>query len=774
MQIVVRFLVLLTIFLWPFGASADTIKVTVGELNAALLSADTAADSIRGMVYEHIRHALDESGIGVRPDSLLLQEHYSNEVVEGGCNNTVIQHLDLDVAVKNNTEFSFTLDSLYDPISVSTRLEAGINAEGRAKQVLGFRLGSCQQLASDSFDIRADGIMVLDLTATLTLNPTWPSPSTLRLQPKLVISGDLRSRSIRVDVDDSVFRKLLESFLQNEVDAKFSVSEFNRQVDNLQRQIDQQIADDFTDGSLTLELPVAEDAQVIALYRQLQPDARFPHSLAYLQDNWYKIIGAIIADDQAALSTILEGSVACEAGNLLRTNLPAHSLFSMASGSCDVSEPFESGLYFSDSDCQNQLRYEQTNLADYCNVALDKNRLGNAASFPETLQSWVRSPGTAFDISVLPLTGSQPYSLRERYKTVDTGAGQCQLEMRVYDQTPGSSRDKPVLIAWHGGSWQNRGSGFLGVETMATHFTNAGFVVFAPFYRLIGSKDGSPECHNANFEQVLEDTNDAFDWVVNNADKFGGAGKPLVFGQSAGGHLAASIAVHRWAEVDRAILFYAPLDFQDFAEHLIANPGANPAGQRVVESISGSSLENVDFTSDLIQSNRLPAIVSEAPELYPPMFMLHGEMDSLLPYRQSVLMCSALRGDSNLMSLGVSLSGYKRQISCGDNNSQLHLIAEGEHTLDLCIAPGLCFSGSEQSAAATKESMQQMLRFATVRVGADQAIGGGVGGGTWIVGLTLLMAWFRLMQLNLALTPAARSLLTMVCFKSQGKKLKER
>ena len=28
---------------------------------------------------------------------------------------------------------------------------------------------------------------------------------------------------------------------------------------------------------------------------------------------------------------------------------------------------------------------------------------------------------------------------------------------------------------------------------------------------------------------------------------------------------------------------------------------------------------------------------------------------------------------------------------------------EGEHALDLCIAPGLLFSGSEQSAAATKE-----------------------------------------------------------------------
>lgn len=746
LQIVVRFLVLLTVLLWPFSASAETIKVTVGELNAALLSADNAADSVRSLVYERIRRQLAESGIGVRPDSLLFQERYSNELVEGGCNNTVIQHLDLNITVKNDTEFSFALSSLHDPISVGARLEADINAEGRAKQTFGIRLGSCQQIASDSFEVNADGDMALSLIATLTLNPTWPSPSTLSLRPKLEISGELLSKNIRVDVDDSVFRKLLESFLQDEVDEKFSVSAFKQQIASLQQQLDQQIVGNFNNGELTLELPAAEDAQVLALYRLLQPDARFPHSLTYLQDNWYQILAAIVADDQQTLSMILEGSVACEAGNLLQTNLPAHSLYSMASGTCEIVEPVESGQYFGDRDCQTELRYQQTNLADFCNVALNENRLGNAASFPNSLNTWTRSPGTTFDISALPLSGSQPYSLRVPYKSVDSDSGQCQLEMRIYDQTPGSSIDKPVLIAWHGGSWQNRGSGFLGVETMATHFTNAGFVVFAPFYRLIGNKDGNPECHNADFDQVLADTNDAFDWVVSNATAYGGSGKPIVFGQSAGGHLAASMAVNRWAEVKKAILFYAPLDFQDFAEQLIANPSANPAGQRILESISGSSLENIDFASPLIQSNRFPAIVSQTPELYPPMFILHGEMDSLLPYRQSVLMCDALLGDSDnsLIPLGVSLSGYKREISCGNNGSQLHLIAEGEHTLDLCIAPELCLAGSEQSVAATKESMQKMLRFASAGPSLDQA-GGGSGGGssTWIAWLVLPVLWIR-------------------------------
>ncbi len=742
-----RLLVLLICLLSPVGISADTIKVTVGELNEALMRADDAADSIRNLVLERIRRELDESEIGVRPNSLLLQERYTNEVVEGGCSNTVIQNLDLYVALKNDTEFSFTLKSLNDPIQISTRVSADIDAVGRAKQTVGIRLGSCKELATDRFDISAEGGMVIDLTASLRLNPTWPSPSILQLQPELQLSGELVSRNIRVDVDDSVFRSLIESFLQDEVDANFSSDEFNQQIANLQRQIDQQIAEELTDGGLTLQLPDANDAQVVALYRQLQTDARFPHSLAYLQDNWFEILGAIIVDDQQALAKILESAVACEAGNLLKTNLPVHALYSMSSGSCVVTEPTVSGRYFSDDQCLNELAYEQTNLANFCTVALDQNRLGNAASFPENLGAWARSPGTAFDIGTLPLSGLQPYSRREHYKSVDTDAGECQLEMRVYDQTPGSSLNKPLLIAWHGGSWQNR-SGYLGIENIATHLTNAGFVVFAPFYRLIGSKDGNPECHNANFDQILEDANDAFDWVVNNAENYGGVGKPLVFGQSAGGHLAASIAVLRWAEVERAILFYSPLDFQHYAEHLIANPGVYPEGERIFESISGGSLESVDYSSDLIQSNRFPVMVSRAPELYPPMFMIHGEVDGLVPFQQSVLMCNALNGDANDNLIGVSLSGYKRELNCGDNGSQLHLIAEGEHVLDLCIAPDVCFSGSEKSVEATRDSMQKMIRFAKARVNLDQASSGGVGtngggSGTWLIGLMMLVGWFR-------------------------------
>jgi|GEM_PF-6761288 len=69
----------------------------------------------------------------------------------------------------------------------------------------------------------------------------------------------------------------------------------------------------------------------------------------------------------------------------------------------------------------------------------------------------------------------------------------------------------------------------------------------------------------------------------------------------------------------------------------------------------------------------------------------------------------------------ISLLDQKQVRQCGTNGSELHLIAQGEHTLDLCIAPGLCFSGDQASADAVNESMQQMLRFASVSPLSDPA-----------------------------------------------------
>jgi len=200
-------------------------------------------------------------------------------------------------------------------------------------------------------------------------------------------------------------------------------------------------------------------------------------------------------------------------------------------------------------------------------------------------------------------------------------------------------------------------------------------VVFAPFYRLVHDSDGSAECHNASFGELLTDVTDAFNWVQQNSESYGATGKPVVFGQSAGGHLAAYLAVQYPAEVERAALFYAPTDFSDFGGQIQRGEYTNNTGISIMRRVTGKG--------------------------------------GPVPY------------DFNTASVS-------RSFACDDRGSQLYLIAEGEHTLDLCLSDELCFAGSPASAAATGNVIQQMLNWASADdvVGyAPGAIRVGVGGG---------------------------------------------
>jgi len=66
---------------------------------------------------------------------------------------------------------------------------------------------------------------------------------------------------------------------------------------------------------------------------------------------------------------------------------------------------------------------------------------------------------------------------------------------------------------------------------------------FAPFYRLIGTEEGNAACNEATLSDVLGDAYDALDWVQANGVRNGIEGKPALFGQSAGGHTLAVLAV---------------------------------------------------------------------------------------------------------------------------------------------------------------------------------------------------------------------------------------
>jgi acetyl esterase/lipase len=696
-------------------AQAGTVSITLEDLGNALQLANENPYAVNRLVLDTIQSQLDRTQLQFQQGDILYQQHISEQVIQGGCSSTLLNHMDTNVRIQANTSVSLLLESLSDPVTITLDLRTRIEASGRVQQTFGFRFNGCHRVGRDSFEFDAGGPLHISIQLTLQMHPEFITPTTLRLQPEISITGQLESWRINVDVDGSLLRSQLEHQLEREIEGAFSPGRIRAELDKLQASANARLADIAPGGFLDIQFPEPDANQVIALHRLLSADSRFTLTLDYVNRHRNELLVAMLMDDQDAIDSLLGNAAACEAAAALQLPLPHLPLAAHLATGCSLTQVNDAAPpYYSDSRCLDTVDFIDTDMTDYCDVVLDEGRLGNAAADVTTLNLWSLSPGTRLNISALPIDGNnQPFTQRLNYKTVQTEYGECQLEMRVYSMHPGVSGQRP-LIALHGGSWQQRASGFIGIEATASHFVNTGFVVFAPFYRLIGSEDGNAECNNAGIEEILADASDALDWVQANSQRFGANGKPVVFGQSAGGHLAASLAVNRADEIDRAVLFYAPTDFRDFADQIQRGTYSGSQGRRIMQAVTGENIDEVDLNSPLIAANSFPAIIARQPgSYYPPMFILHGEADALLPHRQSVRMCNALAGnaESGPASLEYNLTSLRKITQCGTWGSELHLIAEGEHALDICAGEELCNAGSAESVATVADSMQRMLHW---------------------------------------------------------------
>ena len=726
-------------------ARAESIAITIDDLVNALNSSASEPDAVRRLLLETIQIRFDELDIELTDNTLLLTNQITDQIVEGGCNSTRIRNLTTEIALTGESGIRIGIESLNDPIELSLRVAAQIDAVGRAQQIFGFRLGDCIEVGSDNFDFTVVGPLDLQLDLSIALNPQLLDEDTFRITPTVALDGELLESDISVDVDDSLLRGILESYLQDEIDDIFSPGRLRDELTDLQASLNSSLMRELTDGFLDIELPPSDDEQIRALYELLTPQARFPLTSEFLRNNRLEIIAALIFGDDDRIVDILENSALCEVTNVLQADLPVTNTYEWRNNSCVVADQNNAGTQFSDASCSLPFEYFPTGFAEFCATALDSQRLGNAESNSFELQRWSLSPGTRFDISALPLDNkNQPYVQRVNYKNAQGNLGNCALEMRIYKSEPNAQNLKP-LMAFHGGSWQNRGTGFFGVENMATQFVDQGFVVFAPFYRLVHDSDGTAECNNASFDQLLSDIEDAFSWVQQNSEAYGAQGKPVLFGQSAGGHLAAFLAVKQPTEVDRAVLFYAPTDFNDFGSQIVRGEYSNESGIRILQRVTGLELSEFDLQNPIVTNNTFPSVVAQQPEIYPPMFMLHGELDSLLPSRQSVRMCNGLAGDieNGPAPFDINIVSTARSFACDDRGSELHLIAEGEHTLDLCISDELCAAGSPTSAAATADAVERALNWASTdslsTFTRNQTTGGG-GGALSLMFIFLLLS----------------------------------
>jgi acetyl esterase/lipase len=472
-----------------------------------------------------------------------------------------------------------------------------------------------------------------------------------------------------------------------------------------------------------------------------------------IKKNWTEVLYYILTDNRAALAQLFAAQALCPGIESLKANMPSGPLYSTANGACaavDARNP-GTGPFYATASCTSAIGFQPENLQKYCSESLTAKPnpyLGNAAAWPalgievdslsalpSVSSKWSVSSSTQLAVGVEPINANRiPFVKRVNFRQ----AGGCELEMRVYKKDIAATNLKPLL--WiHGGAWTYRSSGFLGMESLVSNYTEDNFVVFAPFHRLAGDKDGNAECRFATWENIVADVEAAFDWVKANGASLGAdttSGKIAVTGQSSGAYLAAWLMTHRADQVSRGLLVYPPTDLRDFLTRLqgvggatfpplsdSANTPYDPGqGQEVIETFLGlpkGSARTVnlsDPTLTYLNANSLAKIIADGraatpPVIYPPAFILHGTLDSLLTYSQSEVFCEAYGSAVNVDWL--STADLRAVFACS-GDSELHLFKEAGHVFEVCPfpnVPGTCRAGSAASAALVGDSLQKGRRW---------------------------------------------------------------
>ena len=318
---------------------------------------------------------------------------------------------------------------------------------------------------------------------------------------------------------------------------------------------------------------------------------------------------------------------------------------------------------------------------------------------------------------------------RVNYKTINNirkpdgstrGNGSCKLEMRVYKKDISATNLQP-LVSIHGGSWKLRTAGFPGLESSISHYTEQGFIVFAPFYRLTGNKEANTECNNASWQDMVADVEDSLKWVWRNGEAVGAAPDQSValMGQSAGAHLATWLLTHperHNVPMSRALLLYPPADLKEFVAGTV--PGGRYAsyidGIKTVKGFFGVDEIN-KINMDALAEHAFPGLVRHNPATSP-VFVIHGVADKVVPSMLSVRLCNAYEGGTRATDLDngsavndggdPSADVYMRKYDCG-SAGKLHLFAEADHAFDLkCIPNVICLAGSENTIPVLNESLK--------------------------------------------------------------------
>jgi acetyl esterase/lipase len=255
------------------------------------------------------------------------------------------------------------------------------------------------------------------------------------------------------------------------------------------------------------------------------------------------------------------------------------------------------------------------------------------------------------------------------YTMIDTGAAQETLQLDLY--LPPLADPSPVLVYLHGGGWIEGSRSECPGEQLASH----GYAVACVDYRL--AQEGCPAW--STFPGAVIDVRTAVDWLRERADEFGlDATRVALIGDSSGGHLAALTALSpdvaalrdparaSWMGVQAVVDWYGPTTVLDapplFEDDPCTTPvselqdkyGENVYAARAWGLFLGGSLADPEVRDRA----ELAAPATHADASDPPVLVIHGEADPLVPVGQSELLVRRLR-EVNASVTFVSVPGME-------------------------------------------------------------------------------------------------------------------
>ncbi|WP_225635566.1 alpha/beta hydrolase [Streptomyces solaniscabiei] len=222
-------------------------------------------------------------------------------------------------------------------------------------------------------------------------------------------------------------------------------------------------------------------------------------------------------------------------------------------------------------------------------------------------------PPAAHPADGVRLLRAVPYAVHD-------GSRPLELDVWLPEEVPDGP--PPVVVFVHGGAWRTGLRDDLGPRFRTwrpgpfARLARAGFAVVCPDYRLSGE---------AVFPAPLDDLGAALAWLRTRAADLGvDAERVVAWGESAGGHLAALLALTADPALRGCVVWYGATD-------LTAAPPGTPEA-----ALLGAPA--ADAPGRAREASPVARVTPDAP----PFLILHGDGDTVIPVTQGQALASAL------------------------------------------------------------------------------------------------------------------------------------